>query len=618
MEDTHPRRGHAFLSYVREDSSEVDVLQHALEEAGVRVWRDTRDLWPGEDWRARIRDAITGDALVFIACFSLRSVTREKSYQNEELALAIDQLRLRRPDVPWLIPVRLEECAIPDHDIGRGRTLSSIQRADLFGEHRDEALSRLVAAVLRILGQHGTSAPARIALDVDSLHGTKHANVPSGGVLPEQAGQTSTNRTGHPDSNMRTITVGQACYTWAKNLPQGRIGYGFVAVSPSLEANRLWLENVTKSVTHFVGNHSVVKEDREIYRPIGRHVSSGKSLAYRKVDSGLDGYGRSGCYLIHFLVAAISDLTLSDVMRLSPSIWMDADKFSIDQGVGDLVVSELLLPSDLQPASDVPRIVDALAILAEKSVLEVTKWNKVDMLNLLGSAPAWVDISAKLVPQWTAQGPVTNIMLGDEVRARQEAGDHRSWPSQERLLDVRNLVSNCSDRTELLAAVRAVRARRSLGFAPETRTDEPLSPQNEAREPSTAPEAAPQRPTTPSLAPAAPPSAEIFSEAVDRGLPDALFLPEATCGKEDRASSEPADDRGPEVLSAVAPDPEHSSPSGLVGCLLIVVFVASSGLFGAGLIGQLTGQKTIIASDPLVIVFGVALFACIVASRPWR
>ena len=40
-------RGHVFISYVREDSAPVDRLQRALEHAGILVWRDTLDLWPG-------------------------------------------------------------------------------------------------------------------------------------------------------------------------------------------------------------------------------------------------------------------------------------------------------------------------------------------------------------------------------------------------------------------------------------------------------------------------------------------------------------------------------------------------------------------------------------------
>ena len=116
---------HAFISYVREDSERVDWLQRRLEGAGVRVWRDTADLWPGEDWRARVRQAIRDDALVFIACFSEQSVARSRSYQNEELVLAIEQLRLRAPGEPWLLPVRFDDCRIPDLDIGGGRALAN-------------------------------------------------------------------------------------------------------------------------------------------------------------------------------------------------------------------------------------------------------------------------------------------------------------------------------------------------------------------------------------------------------------------------------------------------------------------------------------------------------------
>ena len=144
--------GHVFISYVREDSHYVDRLQNKLEAAGVPVWRDTASIWPGQDWRAKIRSAITDNALVFIACFSRASLGRRKSYQNEELALAIEQLRLRPPEIPWLIPVRFDECDIPDRDIGGGRILSSIQRADLSGDRFDEGAARLLATVQRIFG----------------------------------------------------------------------------------------------------------------------------------------------------------------------------------------------------------------------------------------------------------------------------------------------------------------------------------------------------------------------------------------------------------------------------------------------------------------------------------
>jgi hypothetical protein len=149
--------GHAFISYVREDSRDVDRLQQALEAAGVSVWRDTDRLWPGLYWQAEIRHAITDNALVFLACFSGNSFARKASYQNEELALAIDQLRQRRPDVPWLIPVRFDDCVIPDLQIDGTRSLASIHRADLFGEVCNKNTTTLVTAVRRILEIHRSS-----------------------------------------------------------------------------------------------------------------------------------------------------------------------------------------------------------------------------------------------------------------------------------------------------------------------------------------------------------------------------------------------------------------------------------------------------------------------------
>ena len=188
--------GHAFISYVREDSHEVERLQRTLESAGIRVWRDTTDLWPGEDWRARIREAITSNALVFIACFSRHSVTRKTSYQNQELALAVDQLMLRQPGVPWLIPIRFDDCSIPDLDIGGGRTLRSIQQADLFGEGYDQAAARLVRIVQHLLGSpygafRATSVPSPIAAnprkeptDVTLLPGDQDASEPTHNSIP--------------------------------------------------------------------------------------------------------------------------------------------------------------------------------------------------------------------------------------------------------------------------------------------------------------------------------------------------------------------------------------------------------------------------------------------------
>jgi TIR domain len=151
-----PERGHAFISYVREDKRRVDHLEQVLESDGIPVWRDTHDLWPGEDWRKKIRDAIAADSLAFIVCFSTYSEARQKSYQRDELLLAIEQLRLRSTDRPYLLTVRFDNCPIPELPIGAGRTLDSLQWVDLFGRHRQENERRLAEGVKRILSQQPT------------------------------------------------------------------------------------------------------------------------------------------------------------------------------------------------------------------------------------------------------------------------------------------------------------------------------------------------------------------------------------------------------------------------------------------------------------------------------
>jgi hypothetical protein len=62
-------------------------------------------------------------------------------------------MRQRNPGKPWLIPVRFDECNIPDLEIGGDVTLQSLERVDLFGDRDEENAGRLVNAVLRMLGR---------------------------------------------------------------------------------------------------------------------------------------------------------------------------------------------------------------------------------------------------------------------------------------------------------------------------------------------------------------------------------------------------------------------------------------------------------------------------------
>jgi tetratricopeptide (TPR) repeat protein len=169
---------HAFLCYFPEDGPAVDRLQAALEAAGVRVWRDTEKLLPGEDRRAKVRQAITGCAMVFVACFSRAGLARDRSNQQEELGLAAEELRLHRPEVPWLMPVRLDDCVIPDLPLGGGRTLGQLQCADLFGERREQEMARLVSSITQVRRRPGAQDLAAIPAPGTATAHDRGAGVP--------------------------------------------------------------------------------------------------------------------------------------------------------------------------------------------------------------------------------------------------------------------------------------------------------------------------------------------------------------------------------------------------------------------------------------------------------
>jgi HEAT repeat protein len=139
-----------FISYVRENSDVVTRLADALEAFGVEVWLDKTQIRPGYRWSDAIRDAI-GEGAFFIACFSAEYADRRRSYMNEELTLAIDELRQRPTDQAWFIPVLLNRTSVPDRSIGAGETLQSIQYVALY-EDWDAGVQQILSVINPVSG----------------------------------------------------------------------------------------------------------------------------------------------------------------------------------------------------------------------------------------------------------------------------------------------------------------------------------------------------------------------------------------------------------------------------------------------------------------------------------
>ncbi len=154
---------HVFVSYVREDSDRVDNLCGILGAAGIPYWRDRKNLDPGDAWKAKIRAAIQGGSLVFLACFSDNSRARAKSQMNEELTIVREEFRKMPPGRTWLIPVRFDDGEVPEWDLGAGRMLSDLNYADLFGEQYGRDVASLVTTIARVLGGSTTSPELSLA-----------------------------------------------------------------------------------------------------------------------------------------------------------------------------------------------------------------------------------------------------------------------------------------------------------------------------------------------------------------------------------------------------------------------------------------------------------------------
>ncbi|HLN09752.1 MAG TPA: toll/interleukin-1 receptor domain-containing protein, partial [Xanthobacteraceae bacterium] len=136
---------HVFVSYVRQNRDEVDRLAAELKHNGVPVWLDRNDIEPGARWRDAIKGAIQTGSF-FMACFSREYQERDRTHMNEELTLAIDELRARPSDKTCFIPVLINQTEIPSRRISASEDLSDIQAVNLY-ENWTYGIHRIIAVL---------------------------------------------------------------------------------------------------------------------------------------------------------------------------------------------------------------------------------------------------------------------------------------------------------------------------------------------------------------------------------------------------------------------------------------------------------------------------------------
>lgn len=112
-----------FLLYARSDEKIVARLYYRLVRAGADVWLDRKNLLPGQDWQSEIFQAIHSSDIV-IVCLS-KQFNEQGGYRHQELRIALEKANFLQDRITFIIPVRLEECEMPE-------PLCRWQRVDLF------------------------------------------------------------------------------------------------------------------------------------------------------------------------------------------------------------------------------------------------------------------------------------------------------------------------------------------------------------------------------------------------------------------------------------------------------------------------------------------------------
>lgn len=132
-----------FLAHASEDKAAVMELYDRLKQKGYQPWLDKKDLIPGQNWRKEIPKAIRSSQ-IFIACLSQRSVSKQ-GYVRKEFRMALNEYAEKTSDTIYLIPLKFDECDIPDLELDQmGVSMKDIHWLDYWEPDGFENLVRAI------------------------------------------------------------------------------------------------------------------------------------------------------------------------------------------------------------------------------------------------------------------------------------------------------------------------------------------------------------------------------------------------------------------------------------------------------------------------------------------
>lgn len=127
------RKLRIFLCHSSGDKPVVRLLYIRLQKAGYEPWLDEEDILPGQDWEREIPKAVQR-ADVVLVCLSPGAISKT-GYIQKEIKFALDVADLQPEGIIFIIPVRLQDCEVPDR-------LRRWQWVNLFDENGYQRLTR--------------------------------------------------------------------------------------------------------------------------------------------------------------------------------------------------------------------------------------------------------------------------------------------------------------------------------------------------------------------------------------------------------------------------------------------------------------------------------------------
>lgn len=100
-----------FLSYASPDRDRVIEYHDHLAHHGFDVWMDVRRLKAGQNWDFEIRRALEKSTIIVV--FLSKSSVDRRGYAQREIKIALDQAQDKVIDDIYLLPVMLDDVAIP-------------------------------------------------------------------------------------------------------------------------------------------------------------------------------------------------------------------------------------------------------------------------------------------------------------------------------------------------------------------------------------------------------------------------------------------------------------------------------------------------------------------------